>query len=212
MRDPLGESVLKATTAGVPQHLVLPRATLRRLEEVGIRCRSEVRLEYQPVAKRYVVHGTESGGAVRELGRYVTFAGVEGEPIAHLHPIDSLKANGHHAVVVATTLVKVDMFRFGRTCQLLIVKHEPQVEATGKRPELKSTVLFRGVDGYWGLEIEDKGREQVGTVIPEFYSRSGEKNSLPAQFRAVAQAATLAVSCVDCRHSHFLLGYPVSVG
>ena len=86
--------VVKAATARVAQHLVLPRGTLRRLEEVGIRCRSEVRLEYQPVSKRYVVHGTESGGAVRELGRYVTFAGVEGEPIAHLHPIDSLKPTG----------------------------------------------------------------------------------------------------------------------
>jgi len=212
MRDPLGESVLKATTAGVPQHLVLPRATLRRLEEVGIRCRSEVRLEYQPVAKRYVVHGTESGGAVRELGRYVTFAGVEGEPIAHLHPIDSLKANGAHAVVVAPMLVKVDMFRFGRTCQLLIVKHEPQVVAPGKRPELKSTVLFRGVDGHLGLETNGKGKEEVAPMMPEFYSRSGEKNDVPVQFRAVVQAATLAVSCIDCRHSHYLLGCPVGVG
>ena len=174
-------------------------------DQIGIHCRSEVRLEYQPVAKRYVVHGTESGGAVRELGRYVTFAGVEGEPIAHLHPIDSLKANGAHAVVVAPTLVKVDMFRFGRTCQLLIVKHEPLVEVPGKRPELKSTVLFRGVDGYLGLEPEGKGREAMGTMLPEFYSRSGEKNDVPVQFRAVVQAATLAVSCIDCRHSHFLL-------
>src|SRR5215467_6222663 len=96
---------VRATTTNVPHHLVLPKGTLRRLEEVGIRCRSEVRLEYQPVAKRYVVHGTESGGAVRELGRYVTFAGEEGEPIAHLHPIDSVRANGAHAVVVAPLLV-----------------------------------------------------------------------------------------------------------
>jgi hypothetical protein len=204
--------VVKAATVGVPQHLVLPRGTLRRLEEVGIHCRSEVRLEYQPVAKRYVVHGTESGGAVRELGRYVTFAGVEGEPIAHLHPIDSLRANGAHAVVVAPTLVKVDVFRFGRTCQLLIIKHEPHLAVPGKRPELKSTVLFRGVDGYLGLETEGKGREAMANALPEFYSRSGEKNHIPVQFRAVVQAATLAVSCIDCRHSHFLLGCPVSVG
>ena len=46
----------------------------------------------------------------------------------------------------------------------------------------------------------------MGTLIPEFYSRSGEKNDVPVQFRAVVQAATLAVSCIDCRHSHFLLG------
>ena len=158
--------VVKPATARVAQHLVLPRGTLRRLEEVGIRCRSEVRLEYQPVAKRYVVHGTESGGAVRELGRYVTFAGVEGEPIAHLHPIDSLKANGAHAVVVAPMLVKVDMFRFGRTCQLLIVKHEPQVEVPGKRPELKSTVLFRGVDGYLAVGAGWQGQGSDGNDAP----------------------------------------------
>lgn len=204
--------VLKTVTARVLEHLLLPRGTLRRLEEVGIHCRCEVRLEYQPVAKRYVVHGTESGGAVRELGRYVTFAGVEGEPIAHLHPIDSLKSNGAHAVVVAPTLVKVDMFRFGRTCQLLIVKHEPVVEAPGKRPDLRSTVLFRGVDGYLGLEPERKRREAMGTMLPEFYSRSGEKTDIPVQFRAVVQAATLAVSCIDCRHSHFLLACPAIVG
>ena len=197
--------VVNNVRARVLEHLVLPRGTLRRLEEVGIRCRCEVRLEYQPVAKRYVVHGTESGGAVRELGRYVTFAGVEGEPIAHLHPIDSLKANSVHAVVVAPILVKVDMFRFGRTCQLLIVKHEPLVEDPGTRPELKNTVLFRGVDGYLGSEQEAKGREAMGAMLPEFYSRSGEKTDIPVQFLAVVQAATLAVSCIDCRHSHFLL-------
>jgi len=145
---------------------------------------------------------------VRELGRYVTFAGAEGEPIAHLHPVDSLKANGAHAVVVAPNLVKVDLFRFGRTCQLLIIKHEPQVEVPGQRPELKSTVLFRGVDGYLALDTDGKGREEMGALIPQFYSRSGEKNDVPVQFRAVVQAATLAVSCIDCRHSHFLLGYP----
>jgi hypothetical protein len=61
------------------------------------------------------------------------------------------------------------------------------------------------------LEPEGKGREAMGTVLPEFYSRSGEKTEVPTQFRAVVQAATLAVSCIDCRHSHFLLACPVAV-
>src|SRR5687767_15368926 len=65
-----------------PRSTLFPYTTLFRS---GIRCRSEVRLEYQPVAKRHVVHGTESGGAVRELGRYVTFAGLEGEPRSEEH-------------------------------------------------------------------------------------------------------------------------------
>ena len=158
--------VAKPATGRVAQHLVLPRGTLRRLEEVGIRCRSEVRLEYQPVAKRYVVHGTESGGAVRELGRYVTFAGVEGEPDRPPSSDRLVEGQRAHAVVVAPMLVKVDMFRFGRTCQLLIVKHEPQVEVPGKRPELKNTVLFRGVDGYLGLEHGWQGQGRDGNADP----------------------------------------------
>lgn len=62
-------------------HLRLPKSALRRLQEVGIYCRTGVRMEYQQSARRYVVHGTESGGTVRELGRYITFAGPEGEPL-----------------------------------------------------------------------------------------------------------------------------------
>jgi hypothetical protein len=46
-------------------------------------------------ARKYVVHGTESGGAIRE-----TFAGPE--PLEQLHPVDSIGANGVHEVVVGS--------------------------------------------------------------------------------------------------------------
>jgi hypothetical protein len=114
---------MESTVSSQVLHLKLPQRALRRLEEVGIYCRTEVRLEYQQRAKRYVVHGTESGGAIRELGRYVTFAGPEGEPLEQLHPVDSIGANGVHAVVVAPVLVKLDMFRYGKTYQLLMTRH-----------------------------------------------------------------------------------------
>src|SRR2546426_5072557 len=120
-----------------PLYLTLPKRALRRLQEVGIYCRTGVRMEYQQSAKRYVVHGTESGGAIRELGRYVTFAGPEGEPLEQLHPVDSIGANGVHAIVVAPVLVKVDMFRYGKTYQLLITSHEPLEAADGRRPRLE---------------------------------------------------------------------------
>ena len=126
-------------SAVAPMRLHLPKRALRRLQEAGIYCRTEVRLEHQHLAKRYVIHGTESGGAIRDIGRYVTFCGPEGEPIEQLHPVDSLGANGAHAVVVAPVLIKVDMFRYGRTYQLLISRHEPSPVANGTRPTLKST-------------------------------------------------------------------------
>ena len=80
-------------------------------------------LEHQHLAERYVIRGVESGGAIPETGRYVTFSGESGEQLAYLQPIDGLGVNGLHAVVVALVLVRIDLFRAGRTCQLLIAKH-----------------------------------------------------------------------------------------
>src|SRR5216684_1737171 len=59
--------------------LPLPKRTWRRLASVGIYARPEVSLEYQQLARRYVVRGVESGGAIASIGRYVTFAGESGE-------------------------------------------------------------------------------------------------------------------------------------
>jgi hypothetical protein len=81
--------------------LVLPGRALRRLAEVGIFAQSFVSLEYQQFAKRYVVRGVESGGAIEDLGRYVTFCGDLGEPLAWLHPLDGIGVNGVHALVIA---------------------------------------------------------------------------------------------------------------
>jgi len=186
-------------------HLRLPKRALRRLQEVGIYCRTGVRMEYQQSGRRYVVHGTESGGAIRELGRYVTFAGPEGEPLEQLHPVDSIGANGVHAVVVAPVLVKVDMFRYGKTYQLLMSRHQPKGSTDGRRPALESKDLFRGVDGYLPWELCGTDKDKAGTVIPDFYSRSGEKMEIPAQFQAVVQAVTLASNCAACSHSHYLI-------
>ena len=59
--------------------LRLSRQALRVLKERGIFAHSPVSLEHQHLAKRYVVRGLESGGAVGDLGRYVTFAREDGQ-------------------------------------------------------------------------------------------------------------------------------------
>src|SRR5271166_5297513 len=95
---------------------------LRVLKERGIFGHSPVSLEHQHLANRYVVRGLESGGAVGDLGRYVTFTQEDGQPIEWLHPVEAIGVNGLHAVVVAPVLVRVEMLRTGRTYELLITQ------------------------------------------------------------------------------------------
>ena len=120
--------------------LRLPPPTVKRLGETGIFARPEVSLEYQSLTKRYVVRGVESGGAVTDLGRYVTFAGESGEQLSWLQPIDSLAVNGVHAVVVAPVFTRVEMFRMGRTYELVITKHRPSAVQNGSRPKLLADI------------------------------------------------------------------------
>jgi len=157
------------------------------------------------------VRGIESGGAVRDLGRYVTFCGSDGEPLPYLHPIDAIGVNGVHAVVVAPVLVRIELFRAGRTCQLLITKHEPGKVENGRRPPLENSVLFRGVNGLVDLDLLRLGSDLAGrSVTPEFWSRAGEMLGIPAVFAAAIGAATKGANCVGCSHSHYLVT-PVAV-
>jgi hypothetical protein len=191
--------------------LTLSRRVLRRLNEVGIFAQSQVSLEHQHLAKRYVVRGIESGGAVKDLGRYVTFCGPDGEPLPYLHPIDAIGVNGVHAVVVAPVLMRIELFRAGRTCQLLITKHEPGNAEDGRRPPLENRVFFRGVNGLVDLELLRTGSDLAGrSVMPQFWSRAGEMLGIPGVFAAAVGAATKGVSCVGCSHSHYLVT-PVAV-
>jgi hypothetical protein len=186
--------------------LTLSKRVLRRLTEVGICAQSRVSLEHQHLAKRYVVRGIESGGAVKELGRYVTFCGPVGEPLPYLHPIDAIGVNGVHAVVVAPVLLRIELLRAGRTCQLLITKHEPGTVEDGRRPPLENRVLFRGVNGIVDLELLRADADLAGrSVMPEFCSRGGEPLGIPPVFVAAVAAATKAVCCIECSHSHYLV-------
>src|SRR5260370_29469273 len=189
----------------VRRGLTPSKRVLRRLNEVGIFTQSQVSLEHQHLAKRYVVRGIESGGAVKDLGRYVTFCGPAGEPLPYLHPIDAIGVNGVHAVAVAPALVRIELFRAGRTCQLLITKHQPGAAEHGRRPPLENRVLFRGVNGLVDLEPSRTGSDWAGrSGMPEFLSRGVHALGLPAVFGAAVGAATRGVSCFGYSHSPYL--------
>ena len=184
--------------------LRLSRQELRVLKERGIFAHSPVSLEHQHLAKRYVVRGLESGGAVRDLGRYVTFTQGDGEPIEWLHPVEAIGVNGLHAVVVAPILVRVEMLRTGRTYELLITQHSPGATSDGKRPPLETRVLFRGIHGRLDLDLSGKDKDKAGTVLPTFYSRAGEEVRIPKRFRQSVRAIIAALHCDGCFHCHYV--------
>ena len=184
--------------------LRLTRQALRVLKERGILAHSPVSLEHQHLAKRYVVRGVESGGAVGEIGRYVTFTTEEGQPIEYLHPVEAIGVNGLHAVVVAPVLVRVEMLRTGRTYELLITQHRPGATNDGKRPPLETRLLFRGIHGRLDLDLSEKDKDKAGTVLPTFYSRAGEEVRIPKRFRQSVRAITGAVHCNGCFHCHYV--------
>jgi len=190
----------RAIANGMP----LPIEALRVLRERGIYVRPQVTLEHQSLAHRYVLHGVESGGAAGDVGHYVTFASEDGMPLACLHPVDSIAVNGVHAVVIAPALVRIEMLRKKRTYELLITLHRPLLRAKERRPELVTRALFRGSHGRIELDLAAKDKELAGSVTPTFYSAAGEVIDIPEYLLAAIRAATKAVNCCGCSHSHYV--------
>ncbi|HEX4784908.1 MAG TPA: hypothetical protein VH350_11235 [Candidatus Sulfotelmatobacter sp.] len=189
-----------AGIAGLP----LPRRAVRVLKDRGIFAHSLVSIEHQQLAQRYVVRGLESGGSAGDVGRYVTFARDDGEPLEYLHPVEAIGVNGLHAVVISPAIVRVDMLRKGRTYELLITHHSLTATQDGSRPQLETAILFRGIHGRVELDLCGKDKAQAGNVAPTFYSLAGEAVAIPEKFLLVVRATTKGVNCVGCSHAHYL--------
>ena len=186
------------------QGLRLPPITLNCLRTAGIYCQPSVSIEHQHLAKKYVLRGVESGGAVAEVGAYASFVDDRGNALPWLQRVDSIGVNGVHAVVVAPVLIRVQMLRIERTYDLLITRHQLAQSGDSRRPRLESAVLFYGRRG--GLEMELWGKDAAfrGTVCPVFCTRAGERVVLPNDFQDAATRITSAVCCLGCRHCHLL--------
>jgi hypothetical protein len=192
------------------QGLRLPAITLKCLQTAGIYCQPSVSIEHQHLAKKYVLRGVESGGAVAEVGVYASFVDEQGNALPWLQRVDSIGVNGVHAIVVAPVLIRVQMLRIERTYDLLITRHHLAKSGDSQRPRLESSVLFYGRRG--GLEMELWGKDVSfrGTVSPVFYTRAGERVVLPNHFQDAATRITSAVCCLGCRHCHLLGPRPIA--
>src|SRR5580704_10934727 len=191
--------------------LALPASVLRAIQKRGIYCTPGVSLEHQHLAKRYVLRGVESGGAVSDMGRACAFVSADGEPLPWLQSLDSITVNGRHAIFLAESLVRVEMLRTVRTCELAITLHTSSHAPGSIRPEVASTLLFRGRDGVLPVDLwKDEHRALRGKLTPVFYNRAGEVLHLPQRFEEAIRKVTAAACCVGCKHSH--LGVPAVAG
>ncbi len=186
------------------QGLRLPPITLRCLRTAGIYCQPSISIEHQHLARKYVLRGVESGGAVAEVGAYASFVDEEGNALPWLQRVDSIGVNGVHAIVVAPVLIRVQMLRIERTYDLLVTRHQLAKSGNSQRPQLESSILFYGRRG--SLEMEPLGKDAAfrGTVCPVFYTRAGERMVLSNDLQDAAARITCAVCCLGCRHSHLL--------
>jgi hypothetical protein len=183
--------------------LRLPASVLKALQKRGIYCTPGVSLEHQHLANRYVLRGVESGGAVSDMGRTCAFVSPEGDPLPWLQSLDSIAVNGRHAIFLAESLVRVEILRIVRTCELAITLHTLSHVQGRIRPEVASTQLFRGRDGVLPLDLwKEEHRALRGKLTPIFYNRAGEVLHLPQRFEDAIGGVTAAVCCVGCKHSH----------
>ena len=201
-----GSDGLHSVDARRPPSIAAPgerRRIERKLQEVGVLCQPEVSLHYQALTKRPVLRAIESGGAVKDLGRYVTFCDEHGGSLPWLQPIDSVATNGRHAVVIGTAFVSVEVFRIRNTYDVLVIRYEAVEGANGRRGQMESSVLFRGRQGYLPLDLTKSGNQPC-EILPEFFNRAGERLDVPAAFVKVVRAAVTGANCIGCTHQHYL--------
>jgi hypothetical protein len=183
--------------------LSFPVSVQKVLQKRGIYCMPGVSVEHQHLARRYVLRGVESGGAVVDMGRACAYLAPDGSSLPWLQSIDSFTVNGRHAIFLAESLIRIEMLRTVRTYELAISLHTLSAPPGRTRPAISSRLLFRGRDGVLALDLwREEHKALRGEVTPAFYSRAGEMMSLPQRFEAAIRKITWAVCCIGCRHTH----------
>jgi hypothetical protein len=193
--------------------LSLPQQTLRALEKRGIYCQPSVSIEHQHLARRYVLRGVESGGAVADMGRYCAYLDADGNPAPWLQQIDSISGNGRHAIVIAPELVRIEMLRIGHTYELVVTRLWLKPVDGRTRPVIATAPLFRGHLGTLAGELWDAENKALrGTLAPVFYTAAGEVLDLPNRFEEATRKIAGAVACIGCKHTHIAVAAAMNKG
>lgn len=183
--------------------LRLPMQALTSLQQSGILCDPAISILRQNMASTYVIRGRESGGTVAHLGAYCGFVGESGEPLQWLESLQNVSRNGFHAMVFAPKLVRVHVFRYQESYDLLITRHRLMPQAGRVRPLLENAILFYGVRGRVDAQCHGT-TELVSDPLPVFDDGFGNPISIPPRFEWAARSAILGACCNGCKHTHLL--------
>lgn len=183
--------------------LSLSEQVLAQLHRAGISCDATLRIVTTD-SGQVAIHGRESGGAVVEIGHYVGFCKTDGSPLGWLYPIRNFMPNGPHAVVVAEDLVRLDMYRFETSYDLLITHHHLKRSEQGGKPKLWNDLVFYARFGTLERELWGKDKIFRGGIAPQFFHANGQQAMVPQQFRHAVFKITEGVACTKCRHCHLL--------
>jgi len=183
--------------------LSLSEQILARLHSAGISCDATLRVVTTDSGEM-AIHGRESGGAVAEIGHYVGFCKPDGSALGWLYPIRNFMPNGPHAVVVAGELVRLDMYRFETSYDLLITRHWLKRLNHGQKPKLWNELVFYARFGTLERELWGKDKMFRGGIAPQFFQANGQQAVIPQQFHHAVLKMTEAVTCTKCHHCHLL--------
>jgi hypothetical protein len=193
----------KMTDVIARRGLSFPERARNYLREVGIWC--DPNLSVEANANSWFIRGKESGGAVAEIGHYTGCCREDGESLPWLYRVRNFMPNGMHAVVLAAeSLVRLDIYRYETSYDLLITRHWLHRDTDRGRPKLWNEILFFARYGTLEWELWGKDKQYRGAVSPRFLSRNGEELPVPEKFRLAVFKAVEGVTDIGCRQPHLL--------
>ncbi len=187
--------------------LTLPEPTRAHLRRVGIWCDPTLSIEEvrRESPAEWRIRGKESGGATAEIGRYVGYCREDGGALSWLQRVRNFMPNGIQAIVLATnSLVRLDMYRYETSYDLLITRHWLHSESERGRPRLWHETLFLARFGVIEWELWGKDKKYRGVIAPRFLASHGSEIPIPEAFRLPVFKMGEAVPSIGCHQPHLL--------
>jgi hypothetical protein len=177
------------------------------LRRVGIWCDPTLSIEevwwVDPV--EWHIRGKESGGATAEIGRYVGYCREDGSALAWLQRVRNFMPNGIHAIVLTSEpLVRLDIYRYETSYDLLITRHWLHHRGDWRRPKLVCENLFFARLGSLDWELWGKDKKYRGSVAPRFLERSSRELPIPEPFRIPVFKLVEGVTTIGCKQPNLL--------